>query len=188
MALNGSFTVHGKLVQYSKKSLFLFDERNPLRRVCVWLIEWKWFDRFIMLAILVNSLCLSVYDYSDRNADSFYNRVLNWVGIAFTVLFMLEASAKIFAMGFIFHRYSYLRDGWNFLDFVIVITGMLDLAANSVNLKSLRTLRVLRPLRSINTIPSMRRMVITLLKSLPELGNATIFLSFIIILFGILGL
>ena len=49
-------------------------------------------------------------------------------------------------------------------------------------------LRVLRPLRSINAIPSMRRLVSTLIQSLPELGNATIFLAFIIILFGILGL
>lgn len=40
-----------------------------------------------------------------------------------------------------------------------------------LNLKALRILRVIRPLRSIKAIPSMRKLVSTLLKSLPELGN-----------------
>lgn len=60
--------------------------------------------------------------------------------------------------------------------------------AKSVNLKSLRILRVLRPLRSINASPSMRRLVTTLIKSLPELGSATIFVAFIVMVFSILGL
>jgi hypothetical protein len=59
---------------------------------------------------------------------------------------------------------------------------------SAINLKALRNLRVLRPLKSINAIPSMRRLVGTLISSLPQLANVTIFLSFIFILFGILGL
>jgi hypothetical protein len=57
-----------------------------------------------------------------------------------------------------------------------------------INLKALRNLRVLRPLKSINAIPSMRRLVGTLINSMPELANVAIFLSFIFTLFGILGL
>lgn len=57
-----------------------------------------------------------------------------------------------------------------------------------INLKALRILRVIRPLRSVKAIPSMRRLVGTLLKSLPELGNATIFIVFMILLFAILGI
>ena len=37
----GAFHVHGKLVLYSKKSLFLFDEKNMLRKIAVWFVEWK---------------------------------------------------------------------------------------------------------------------------------------------------
>ena len=64
----------------------------------------------------------------------------------------------------------------------------MDIVFTSFNLKSLRILRTLRPLKSINAIPSMRRLVSALIGSLPDLANVTIFLSFIIILFGILGL
>jgi hypothetical protein len=55
-------------------------------------------------------------------------------------------------------------------------------------LKGLRVLRTIRPLRSVNQLPSLRRAANTLINSLPELGNATVFISFIIMLFAILGL
>lgn len=57
-----------------------------------------------------------------------------------------------------------------------------------VNIKALRILRVLRPLRSLKAIPSMRRLVSTLLQSIPEVGNAGIFIIFMTTLFSILGL
>lgn len=60
-------------------------------------------------------------------------------------------------MGFIVHNRSYLRDGWNVIDFFVVITGLMEFYGGSVNLKALRTLRVLRPLRSINAVPSMKK-------------------------------
>lgn len=63
---------------------------------------------------------------------------------------------KIISYGFCLNRTSYLRDGWNWLDFLVVIVGWFDFLPNIPNLRSLRTLRVLRPLRSINAIPSMR--------------------------------
>ena len=30
---------------------------------------------------------------------------------------------KILSRGFIFHNHAYLRDGWNWLDFIVVILG-----------------------------------------------------------------
>jgi hypothetical protein len=40
-----------------------------------------------------------------------------------TSVFIFEAALKIIAMGFIFHKYSYMRYGWNVVDFIIVIAG-----------------------------------------------------------------
>jgi len=48
-------------------------------------------------------------------------------------------------------------------------------------------MRVLRPLRSVNAFPKMRRLIGSLLSSLPSLGNAVVFMFFIFLLFGILG-
>jgi len=77
----------------------------------------------IMLCILINSICLAMYDYSDRDGLTEYNKILNWIGVIITIIFIVEAALKIFAMGLVFHKYSYIRDGWNILDLTIVITG-----------------------------------------------------------------
>ncbi|CAM4666621.1 unnamed protein product [Leuciscus chuanchicus] len=41
----------------------------------------------------------------------------------FIGIFCFEAGIKIIALGFVFHKDSYLRNGWNVMDFVVVLTG-----------------------------------------------------------------
>lgn len=41
----------------------------------------------------------------------------------FLGIFCVEASLKILALGFVFHRGSYLRNFWNMMDFFVVLTG-----------------------------------------------------------------
>lgn len=64
-----------------------------------------------------------MYDYNPCNSDSMWNQGLNYAGIVFTVIFLMEAIIKILAMGFIMHQRAYLRDNWNVIDFIIVVTG-----------------------------------------------------------------
>jgi len=84
---------------------------------------YRWFTSLITLTIILNSLNLSIYDYSDRDSLTDYNNVLNKLNQAFTFFFLAEAVIKICAMGFIMHENSYLRDGWNILDLFIVFSG-----------------------------------------------------------------
>lgn len=107
--------------------------------------------------------------------------------IAFTSIYTAEAFFKIIGMGFFLHKNSYLRDYWNLIDFMVVIIGLLAIIPSIPSLKSLRTLRVLRPLRSIKAVPSMKRLVASLLLSLPQMANVFLFLLFMFIIFGILG-
>ena len=65
---------------------------------------------------------------------------------------------------------------------------MISLIPSVPNLKALRTMRVLRPLRSINAVPSIKRLVTTLLISLPRMGYLVGFLLFVIVVFAILGI
>ena len=41
----------------------------------------------------------------------------------FTAIYTLEMTLKIISRGFILHKYAYLRDPWNWLDFVVVFLG-----------------------------------------------------------------
>jgi hypothetical protein len=110
------------------------------------------------------------------------------IGKVLTFVFTLESGVKMMALGVVMHEKAYFRDAWNILDFFVVATGLVELWVPASNFKSLRTFRVLRPLKSINAVPSMRNLVAALLKSLPDFINVATFLSFIFVLFSILGL
>ena len=105
----------------------------------------------------------------------------------FTYCFIGEAVLKVISMGFIKHKNSYLRDSWNWLDLIVVITSIAELLFHGTNLKGLRTLRVFRPLRSINSFPAMKRLIRSLGASAGPLTQAVFFLNVIFILFSTLG-
>lgn len=41
----------------------------------------------------------------------------------FLGIFCVESTLKILAMGFVLHPGSYLRNVWNIMDFIVVVTG-----------------------------------------------------------------
>lgn len=41
----------------------------------------------------------------------------------FVIIYCIEAATKIIASGFVLHKDAYLRNGWNILDFVVVVVG-----------------------------------------------------------------
>jgi len=83
---------------------------------------------------------------------------------------------------------SYLGDVWNRLDFVVVVMGWLPLLIPSLgNLSAIRSLRALRPLRSISILPGVRRQAVTLLDSLPKMGDVMVLFAFCLSLFAVLG-
>jgi len=102
----------------------------------------------------------------------------------------MEAMIKIMGMGFVMHKTSYLRDGWNCLDFFVVMISLADVIPGSESistLKVLRALRILRPLRSINKIKGMKKLINAMIKSVPGLLNVALFLIFILSIFAIFG-
>ena len=66
---------------------------------------------------------MAFFDYSDRESLTKWNKVVNYFQAGFMFIFLIEAVIKILAMGFVLHKYAYLRDPWNVLDFIIVISG-----------------------------------------------------------------
>ena len=174
---------------FDKSSLFIFKADWKIRKAFVRFKSWPLFDNFILTVIIINSFFMEFYNYDDREGKTEWNQVSDGAEKIFTWIFFVEFIIKVIAMGFIVHKNSYLRDPWNWLDFVVVCTGMSELLTDGADtgLTALRALRVLRPLRSINAFPSMKRLIGTLLSSLPRLANVVVFILFIFFLFGILG-
>lgn len=69
----------------------------------IMLIRWKYYDYFMILSIIGNSLCLAITDYTDDANITPRNQVLDKVDQIFTAVYTCEAILKILAFGFILH-------------------------------------------------------------------------------------
>jgi hypothetical protein len=138
------------------------------------------------MVIIANSISMTL---EDPTADeSSYNFIV--LDHIFLGIYSVEMAMKILGYGFILPKKSYLRDSWNILDFVIVISGYFSLvfSGGSANLKVLRSFRVLRPLRTISGIEGLKVLVSALLSALPLLRDTILVLLFFFIIFAIAGL
>ena len=75
-----------------------------------------WFDRFILLTIFANCMCLALED--PRLEEP--NPVIETLDRIFLVIFSIEMILKIIAMGFFMEPHSYLRDPWNIVSFSVI--------------------------------------------------------------------
>jgi len=180
-----------RLKDYTDK-LPLLKERKKLMKlwryfslICYKIIAHPIFDNFILLTIIINSMALALDDPTDDKSS-----LPQWVDTSFLIIYTIEMFLKIFGMGFIMGKHSYLRDYWNVMDFVIVVTAYIPyvVSSNSVDLRSLRSLRIARPLRTISSVESLRVIILTLIAAFGPLLNTLFVLLFLFLIFAIGGL
>ena len=80
----------------------------------------KWFENFILAIVILNSITL-IFNSPLQDPDSKFGKVLTYLDMIFTIIFIIEAAMKIVAMGFFWNGMpginGYIMDGWNILDF-----------------------------------------------------------------------
>ncbi|XP_011305277.1 muscle calcium channel subunit alpha-1 isoform X6 [Fopius arisanus] len=175
------------------RALFCMGLKNPLRKMCIDVVEWKPFEWLILLTILANCVALGVYTpypYGDSNQTNLYLEKIEYV---FLVIFTVECVMKIIAYGFVVHPGAYLRNGWNMLDFTIVVIGMIStiltiLMKEGFDVKALRAFRVLRPLRLVSGVPSLQVVLNSILRAMVPLLHIALLVLFVIIIYAIIGL
>lgn len=77
----------------------------------------------ILLTIFANCVALAVFTPYPQSDSNLTNSALENIEYVFLVIFTSECFMKIIAMGFMMHQGAYLRNGWNMLDFFIVVIG-----------------------------------------------------------------
>lgn len=167
---------------YHGRVLFLLSPHNPIRRFFIHLIEHVWFDRVVLLLICANCVLLAMQQPWEEEAPW-----ANAAELAFQCLFTIEFVCKVAAMGLAFHKGAYLRDGWNWVDVVVVVFGWLSYFPTFRSVSAMRSVRVLRPLRTIQRVKGMRVIISSLLDSIPMMGNVLALFVFAIFLFGVVG-
>lgn len=161
---------------HASDSLYLFSPRNRIRRFVLFLITHQYFELLILLTILTNCVFLAMSNPPD---------VAEYV---FAAIYTAEMFLKIIGRGFALHKYAYLRNAWNWLDFLVVILGYITMLPGVENLSGIRTFRVLRALRTISAVKGLKAMVNTLLKSIRMLSDVLILTTFFLCVFALIGL
>ncbi|VDI64608.1 Hypothetical predicted protein [Mytilus galloprovincialis] len=169
----------------SEKALFLLTPWNPVRKLAVFIATNQFFDYVVILTILTNCVFMSLGPDSKAAETAEY---------AFLAIYTLESIIKILARGFILHKFTYLRDPWNWLDFAVIVSAYVTTIISEVsgssgtNLQALRTFRVFRALKTISIVPGLKTLVGALLRAFKLLFEVIILITFCLAVFALFGL
>ncbi|XP_053098400.1 calcium channel, voltage-dependent, L type, alpha 1D subunit, a isoform X4 [Pangasianodon hypophthalmus] len=158
-------------------------------------------------------MALAIYVPFPEDDSNSTNHDLESVEYAFLIIFTVETFLKIIAYGLVMHQNAYVRNGWNMLDFVIVVIGLFSVILEVVtkeggqqgsgspapshghggkpggfDVKALRAFRVLRPLRLVSGVPSLQVVLNSIIKAMVPLLHIALLVLFVIIIYAIIGL
>ncbi|XP_047189952.1 voltage-dependent T-type calcium channel subunit alpha-1I-like isoform X3 [Scophthalmus maximus] len=152
-------------------------------RMKLWgIVESKYFNRGIMIAILINTISMGIEHHEQPEE---LTNVLEICNIVFTSMFSLEMILKLTAFG----SFSYLRNPYNVFDGVIVIISVCEIVGQSDGgLSVLRTFRLLRVLKLVRFMPALRRQLVVLMKTMDNVATFCMLLMLFIFIFSILGM
>ncbi|KAI2661839.1 Voltage-dependent R-type calcium channel subunit alpha-1E [Labeo rohita] len=77
----------------------------------------------ILATIIANCIVLALEQHLPGEDKTPMSKRLEKTEPYFIGMFCFEAGIKIIALGFVFHKGSYLRNGWNVMDFIVVLSG-----------------------------------------------------------------
>jgi len=185
---HAEFYYHKKTFIFCKRSFYLFDENNKIRKFAVWLTESFLFEFITLLIIILNAVLLGLRDYRDEDNIKRANEIYQYLDPIFILYYAAETILKIIARGLYSESNSYLRTGWNWIDLFVVISGILYFEESLHYYSILRIGRVIQFLKSFKTFKSINDMVRVILKSFWPLIAILGVLVFFMGIFSILGL
>uniref|UniRef100_A0A8C6Y8A3 Calcium voltage-gated channel subunit alpha1 H n=1 Tax=Naja naja TaxID=35670 RepID=A0A8C6Y8A3_NAJNA len=151
---------------------------NKLKRI----VESKYFNRGIMIAILINTLSMGI-EYHEQ-PDELTN-ALEISNIVFTSMFALEMLLKLLAFGI----WGYIKNPYNIFDGIIVVISVWEIIGQADGgLSVLRTFRLLRVLKLVRFMPALRRQLVVLMKTMDNVATFCMLLMLFIFIFSILGM
>ncbi|XP_047195214.1 sodium channel, voltage gated, type VIII, alpha subunit b isoform X4 [Hippoglossus stenolepis] len=160
-------------------SVYILSPFNLLRRIAIKILIHSLFSMIIMCTILTNCIFMTFSDPPEWSKQVEYT---------FTGIYTFESLTKIVARGFCIDGFTFLRDPWNWLDFMVISMAYITEFVNLGNVSALRTFRVLRALKTISVIPGLKTIVGALVQSVKKLSDVMILTVFCLGVFALIGL
>ncbi|KAL0992517.1 hypothetical protein UPYG_G00094400 [Umbra pygmaea] len=149
--------------------------RERLKRI----VDSKYFNRGIMIAILINTLSMGI-EYHQQPEE--LTDILEISNIVFTSMFVLEMLFKLLAFG----TFGYIKNPYNIFDGIIVIISVWEIIGQADGgLSVLRTFRLLRVLKLVRFMPALRRQLVVLMKTMDNVATFCMLLMLFIFTFSL---
>ncbi|CAF3748569.1 unnamed protein product [Rotaria socialis] len=116
----------------STRACYLFASHNCCRRLAIRILTHSLFTTLIILTILTNCVFMTLKNPPEVNE------------YIVTAIYTVEVLIKCIARGFVLEKHTFLRDPWNWLDFIVIVLAYVTFFVNFENFTILRTFRVLR--------------------------------------------
>jgi hypothetical protein len=170
---------------------------NMFRMTMAWVLTHPWFERLTLAIIFWSSINLALDEpripKCGPQGDNTCTMLANYLQMSDMIIaafFTVEMIMKVVGFGFFSHSHSYLRNGWNFLDFCIVVISITTLSVRDGGVKALRSLRAVRavrPLRVIAKFPGLKLVVNSLILALPRVVEVSLVLLLFMFLMAVIG-
>ncbi|RMC03174.1 hypothetical protein DUI87_20368 [Hirundo rustica rustica] len=165
------------------------------------IVDSKYFNRGIMIAILVNTISMGIEHHEQVSFSSVVHlavvlsslifswpeeltNILEISNVVFTSMFALEMILKLAAFGL----FDYLRNPYNIFDSIIVIISIWEIIGQADGgLSVLRTFRLLRVLKLVRFMPALRRQLVVLMKTMDNVATFCMLLMLFIFIFRFSG-
>uniref|UniRef100_A0A674DRV2 Sodium channel protein n=1 Tax=Salmo trutta TaxID=8032 RepID=A0A674DRV2_SALTR len=177
---------HGKAIFRfnATPACYILSPFSPLRRIAIAVLVHSYpftsiSSMLIMFTILTNCAFMTLSNPPDWAKNVEYT---------FTGIYTFESLIKILARGFCVGKFTFLRDPWNWLDFMVISMAYVTEFVNLGNVSALRTFRVLRALKTISVIPGLKTIVGALIQSVKKLSDVMILTVFCLSVFALIGL
>eukprot|EP00427_Karlodinium_veneficum_P059745 CAMPEP_0169385084 /NCGR_PEP_ID=MMETSP1017-20121227/43865_1 /TAXON_ID=342587 /ORGANISM="Karlodinium micrum, Strain CCMP2283" /LENGTH=1806 /DNA_ID=CAMNT_0009485871 /DNA_START=606 /DNA_END=6023 /DNA_ORIENTATION=+ len=145
------------------------------------------FENFIMLCIILNTLCMALKQFPYPSKA--YEDVREICNTIFGAVFFLEMVIKLYAL-----RLNYFKESWNRFDFCCVMSTVVGVIVQLVSdvemasaMSAIRAFRIARLFRLVRFLRGLNRMFTALILSLPKLINVGGILLLFFFLFSVLG-
>jgi voltage-gated sodium channel len=139
------------------------------------------FHAAVVAVIIANAVVVGLE--TSRPLATTYARLFSVAHGAVLVFFIAELGVRIGACGF--RLGTFLRDGWNLFDFLVVVLSLVPGVGAFTTVA--RIARVLRVARLVSISPKLRLIIGTMTRSIPSLGHVSMLLALLLYCYAVIG-
>lgn len=152
-------------------------------------VEGRLFQGFILVIILINSIVLGLQTIPSLGEGTTAGSILSVIDTICLVIFIVEMVLKLITYRFL----GYFKSGWNWFDFIIILTSIasgLSVLSSARILRVFRVFRSLKGLRGFKMVSALKPLQViigAIGKSLPGITWTAFLLIIIYYIFSIIG-